>query len=1046
MEFNVNTRNSTKIVKVDNTSVQPPLKKRKLTKTKMSDLENVDQKPDDYYDLYSRQFYAFGEKAMNNLGKSSIFISGLGGVGVEIAKNVILAGPKKVTLHDTKETSLLDLSTQYYLTEQDIGTSRLTVTIPKLGELNPYVELDSLSNELSDDLDFLANYDCVVLTECSLKQQIAINCYCRANSIKFIACDAHGVFSYAFADFGEHQVWDKNGESELESYVGSITHGEITEVNTLNEQRHGLESGDTVKFTELTGADNLEHTSENPVVFEVQVTSPTSFTVDFDSSQIPEYKTGGIITEVKQTVTYHFKNLTDAINEPEIVFTDLAKLGKEIVVHLGFQSLYTYIDNEGSLPRPWNQEDAQKLVDVAKSLNSEKRFIPENEFDNIVPTLEQLSFTSQGGFIGITAVLGGHVAQEIVKAVSGKFSPLYQWIYFDFTELLNDEDHSPQGCRYDGQIICLGAETNQRLRESKLFMIGVGAIGCEMLKNYAMMGIATAGDGKITITDPDHIEKSNLNRQFLFRDKDIQQPKSETAAASVLSMNPSMNIEAHLDKVCPDTEDIYSNDFFIEQTVIVNALDNIEARKYVDSRCVTNGTPLLESGTMGTKGHIQVILPFKTETYSDTIDPPENDVAFCTIKSFPGEINHTIEWARDKFESMFVVKPREVEKFLRDPQKYIESLDGNHPPSIGGVKTIIKLFNERPSTFEDCLNMSLKKFYTFYRNAILQLLHAFPVDMKLKNGEDFWKLPKRPPSPINFGDDGATFDFVFHAAALYAHLYNIEFSDWDINRSIEFCRNVEVPPFVPKKKNFVTDESLGKNEVEEEVDTNAYETACNNLKELYNSGGLEPFTIIIDEFEKDDDSNHHIDFITACSNLRAINYSIPVADRMKTKRIAGKIIPAIATTTTLVSGLVSVELVKIIADLDIEAFKQGNLNLALPYYGISEPGPPIRIPIVGDSYYTVWERWQVDNRPDITVEDFCSYWEEKYNLEITAVFYDIKMVYVPMMPLHDRRLKDPLSKYVRKYTDAPYADLIVTYADKDTGDDVNGPTIRFWME
>lgn len=61
-------------------------------------------------------------------------------------------------------------------------------------------------------------------------------------------------------------------------------------------------------------------------------------------------------------------------------------------------------------------------------------------------------------------------------------------------------------------------------------------------------------------------------------------------------------------------------------------------------------------------------------------------------------------------------------------------------------------------------------------------------------------------------------------------------------------------------------------------------------------------------FEKDDDHNGHIDFITAASNLRAKMYSIEPADRLKTKRIAGRIIPAIATSTAAVSGLVRLSL------------------------------------------------------------------------------------------------------------------------------------------
>lgn len=114
-----------------------------------------------------------------------------------------------------------------------------------------------------------------------------------------------------------------------------------------------------------------------------------------------------------------------------------------------------------------------------------------------------------------------------------------------------------------------------RVRQAKLFMVGAGAIGCELLKNFAMSGFSTYGDGCLYLTDPDVIENSNLSRQFLFREKHIRKPKAVTAAAVVRQMNPSINVVARLDRVGPDTASIYHNQFFSYLDCVANALDNV---------------------------------------------------------------------------------------------------------------------------------------------------------------------------------------------------------------------------------------------------------------------------------------------------------------------------------------------------------------------------------------------------------------------------------------------------------------------------------------
>ena len=104
------------------------------------------------------------------MAKSAVLISGMKGLGVEIAKNIILGGVKAVTLHDVENAEIADLSSQFYLTEDDIGKNRAAVSLNKLAELNSYVATNASMEPLSEDL--ITQFTVVVLTNSSLEEQV----------------------------------------------------------------------------------------------------------------------------------------------------------------------------------------------------------------------------------------------------------------------------------------------------------------------------------------------------------------------------------------------------------------------------------------------------------------------------------------------------------------------------------------------------------------------------------------------------------------------------------------------------------------------------------------------------------------------------------------------------------------------------------------------------------------------------------------------------------------------------------------------------------
>lgn len=898
--------------------------------------------------------------------------------------------------------------------------------------------------------EVISRYQVVVLTDFPLQQQLDINAITRATGTHFIAADVRGLFGSVFNDFGDEFVCtDPTGEQPLSGMIVSIESDKEGMVTTLDETRHGLEDGDYVTFSEVQGMEALNGCQPRKVT----VKGPYTFTIG-DTSGLGTYKKGGIFTQVKMPKKINFKSLKESISQPEHLISDFAKFDRPASLHAGWQALSAYWQKAGRLPRPRNAEDAEQVLALAKSIFKESG--EEGELQEGV--VRELAYQAQGDLSPMVAFIGGFVAQEALKACSGKFHPLVQHLYVDSLESLPDSvsklpesEFAPTGTRYDGQIAVVGKSFQEKLTNVRQFLVGSGAIGCEMLKNWSMMGIASGPKGAIDVTDMDQIEKSNLNRQFLFRPKDVGAFKADTAAAAVAEMNPDLKgkIHSHQDRVGPETEGTYGDEFFEKLTGVTNALDNVQARQYMDRRCVYYQKPLLESGTLGTKANTQVVVPHLTESYSSSQDPPEKSIPVCTLKNFPNQIEHTIQWGREQFDEYFVKPAENVNQYLTQPD-YLETTlksGGSQKEQLEQIKEF--LVDQRPLTFEACIVWARLKFEENYNNNIRQLLFSLPEDAVTSSGQPFWSGPKRAPKPITFNpNDPIHMEYIVAAANLHAFNYGLR-GETDPAVFQKVLSNVIVPEFTPKSNVKI---QVNENEAPAQ---NASSSDSTDLTEIASSlpspGSLAGFRLNPIEFEKDDDTNHHIDYITAASNLRAINYSIQPADRHKTKGIAGKIIPAIATTTAMATGLVCLELYKLVDEKrDIEAYKNAFVNIALPFMAFSEPIAAQKFKYKsprGEDEWTLWSRFDVPGNP--TLQGFIDFFKNEHGLEVTMLSSGVSMLFSGFMPpkKSQERLQMKMSELIetvskKKIPDHARYQIVEMMCDDVDGEDVEVPYVR----
>lgn len=353
----------------------------------------------------------------------------------------------------------------------------------------------------------------------------------------------------------------------------------------------------------------------------------------------------------------------------------------------------------------------------------------------------------------------------------------------------------------------------------------------------------------------DTIDVSNLNRQFLFHKEHVGKSKATVAKETALKFNPNVEIKAYHDSIF-NTD--YGVGFFQRFNMVLNALDNRAARNHVNRMCLNAKIPLIESGTAGYNGQVELIQRGVSQCYECTPKAAQKTFPGCTIRNTPSEPIHCIVWAKHLFNQLFGEHnaDEDVSPDTADPEASGDAgqkaLDGDENDKGNVERTSTKQWAQ------NCDYMPEKLFNKFFFDDINYLLSM----------SNLWKT-RNPPNPMKFGEHE---EIISELA--------------DVASSAGVVRDQKVWTTAECQRVFAD--------------------SINNLKEQATKLGSD------DHMVWDKDDCDAMDFVAACANIRSNIFSIPQKSRFDIKSMAGNIIPAIASTNAITSGFVVLHALKVL--------------------------------------------------------------------------------------------------------------------------------------
>lgn len=358
-------------------------------------------------------------------------------IGIEIANNVVLTAPKKVTLIDDSYVDSGDRNKNWLFKDDFVNRKKAQVYAQELQTLHPFTEIVGEPKNVMEDTSVIKSADVVIVCgEYNVEYIKEINKLCQANRAGFILVNSVGTQGHIFVDYTSLKVYDKYDNGVQNNfYIRDISNDKAGKVTISSMHPHSWQDGDFVCISEVEGMSEVNGIEARPI----KVIDQYSFTIE-NTAKYGKYKRGGVVTYVKVPKRVNFCTFEENMQKPVFARKNENPMYSQLELHIATLLYYDMYDRR--IKKETNYLDLTKLehkldsivLDLTETNEPVMNLFRDNNIENfkVIAALKDIIRYEKLHMPSLIKFVASIAAFQFIPA-SGKFMPIVQTVYFNFS-------------------------------------------------------------------------------------------------------------------------------------------------------------------------------------------------------------------------------------------------------------------------------------------------------------------------------------------------------------------------------------------------------------------------------------------------------------------------------------------------------------------------------------------------------------------------------------------------------------------------------------